>query len=187
VLLECLKPRQKGEQQQSALARFRLGRKIQFCLNGVRHGEMNRIRRSDIDWRERTIRILQGKTGNYKTVGPLGPLAMQILKEFCEYSETDFVFSRSGNITPKFYKTLRTVCERAGVPYGRETRNGIVFHDLRHTATTRLLEDGISPKTVQEWMGWADSSFVLYYSHATKKSREKAGRSLERLANKKSA
>ena len=40
-------------------------------------------------------------------------------------------------------------------------------------------------KTVQEWMGWSDKAFVLYYSHATKKSREEAGRSLEILAGRK--
>jgi len=73
-------------------------------------------------------------------------------------------------------------CERAGVPYGRNTRDGLVLHDARHTATTHLLESNVSPKTVQEWMGWSDKAFVLYYSHASKQSREQAGRSLEELA-----
>jgi hypothetical protein len=33
--------------------------------------------------------------------------------------------------------------------------------------------------------GWSDKAFVLYYSHATKQSREQAGQSLEKLAGKK--
>jgi integrase len=107
---------------------------------------------------------------------------MEILREFTEASETDLVFSRSGNIAPKFYQILREACQRAGVPYGRSTRDGLVLHDARHTATTHLLESNISPKTIQEWMGWSDKAFLLYYSHATKRSREQAGRSLERLA-----
>ncbi|MEP6569259.1 MAG: hypothetical protein ABJC10_05735 [Acidobacteriota bacterium] len=41
--------------------------------------------------------------------------------------------------------------------------------------------------TVKEWMGWSDSRFVTYYSHATMKSKAKAGRSLERLAGQKIA
>ncbi|MDX6443934.1 MAG: hypothetical protein QOH71_1008 [Blastocatellia bacterium] len=36
-------------------------------------------------------------------------------------------------------------------------------------------------------MGWSDKAFVLYYSHATKRSREEARQSLERLAGKKTA
>jgi integrase len=187
VLGELFAPRRDGEQLQSAVARFRVGRKVQFCLNGIRHGEMNLIRKHDIDWEARTVRIHQGKTGNYKTVGPLGPLAMSILKEFYEKTDTEYVFSRSGNITPKFYRILKRACERAGVLYGKNTPGGLVLHDTRHTATTRLLEDNVSPATVKEWMGWSDSAFLLYYSHATKKSREKAGRSLERLVGKKTA
>jgi hypothetical protein len=34
-------------------------------------------------------------------------------------------------------------------------------------------------------MGWSDKAFVLYYSHASKGSREQAGQSLERLAGQK--
>ena len=133
------------------------------------------------------MRIRQGKTGNYKVIGPLGPTSMEILREFCNQSKTDLVFSRSGNITPKFYTILRGACERAGVPSGRSNPNGLVLHYARHTATAHLLESNVSPKTVQEWMGWSDKAFVLYYSHSTEQSREQAGRSLEKLAGQKTA
>jgi len=85
------------------------------------------------------------------------------------------------------YKILRRACERAGVLYGKNTAGGLVLHDARHTATTHMLESGVSPATVKEWMGWSDSAYVLYYSHATKKSRQLAARSMERLAGKKTA
>ena len=97
------------------------------------------------------------------------------------------MFSRGGNITPKFYKILRRARERAGVLYGKNTAGGLVLHDARHTATTQLLESGVSPATVKEWMGWSESAFVPYHSHASKKPREKAGRALEKLAGKKTA
>ena len=145
---------------------------------------MNLIPKTGIDWEARQVRIRQGKTGNYKVIGPLGPTSMEILREFYDASKTDLVFSRSGNIAPKFYRILREACERAGVPYGRGTRDGLVLHDARHTATTHLLESNVSPKTVQEWMGWSDKAFVLYYSHATKRSREQAGRSLRQWPDK---
>ena len=188
VLGELFAPKRDGEQVQAAIARYRVGRNVQFCLlNGVRHSEMNLISKTSINWNARTVRIRQGKTGNYKVIGPLGPTSIAILREFCDQSKTDLVFSRSGNINPKFYRILREACERAGVPYGRKNPDGLVLHDARHTATTHLLESNVSPKTVQEWMGWSDKAFVLYYSHATKKSREQAGQSLETLAGEKTA
>jgi hypothetical protein len=36
-------------------------------------------------------------------------------------------------------------------------------------------------------MGWFDKAFVLYYSHATKQSREQAGNWLEQLAGGKAS
>lgn len=188
VLGELFAPKRDGEQIQASFARYRVGRKVEFCLmNGVRHTEMNRIRPTDIDWIDRTIKIRQGKTGKMKTIGPVGARSITILKEFCDARSGEYVFSRGGKINRRFYRILRTACERAGVLYGKNTPGGLILHDARHTATTHLLDSGVSPKTVQEWMGWADSSFVLYYSHATKKSREKAGRALDKLGAKKSA
>lgn len=188
ILDELCAPRRKGEQAQSYHARYRVGLKVQFCLlNGVRHGEMNLIEIRNVNWRERTIKIYQGKTGKYKTIGPVGSTTMEILKLFAQSSESKYVFSKGGNITPKFYRILRRACEAVGVPYGKNTESGLILHDARHTATTYMLEDGVSPKVVQEWMGWADSSFVLYYSHSTKKSREQAGEFLERRFGKKLA
>lgn len=188
VLGELYAPRREGEQLQSARARHKVGQIVQFCLlNGVRSGEMANMRKSDIDWKARKVRIEQGKTGNVKVIGPLASRAMEILEECCAASETEFVFFRGKNIPPKFYKTLARACERAGVLYGKNTKGGLVLYDSRHTATTHMLESGVSPATVQEWMGWHDSSFVLYYSHATEQSREKAGRAMERKAGKRVA
>jgi integrase len=188
VLGELYSPRRDDEQYLTAKARYKVGRRVQFCLlNGVRTGEMAKIAKSDIDWEGKTVSILQGKTGNKKTIGPLGPKAMEILKEFSDTSETKYVFFRGTNITPRFYKILAKACERAGVLYGKNKPGALVLYDARHTATTHLLDEGVSPATIKEWMGWSDSRFVTYYSHATKKSREKAGRSLERLAGSKVA
>lgn len=183
ILGDLLAPKRDDESTESADARYRVGRKVQFCLlNGLRHSEMNLIAKTSIDWQARQVRIRQGKTGRFKVLGPLGRSSMEILREFCDASDSDLVFSRGGNVSLKFYRILKDACQRVVVPYGRDNPDGLVLHDARHTATTHLLESGVSPKTVQDWMGWSDKAFVLYYSHASKQSREQAGRSLERLA-----
>jgi hypothetical protein len=123
VLGELFAPKRMDEQVQSAIARYRVGRKVQFCLlNGVRHSEMNLIPNTGINWDARQVRIRQGKTGNYKVIGPLGPTSMEILPEFYDGSKTDLVFSRNGNIRQSFTgsserlvkaQEFRTVAARA--------------------------------------------------------------------------
>jgi hypothetical protein len=81
---------------------------------------MNLIPKTGINWEARQVRIKQGKTGNYKVIGPLGPTSMAILREFYDASKTDLVYSRSGNISPKFYRILReAVSTPACLPEGK--------------------------------------------------------------------
>ncbi|MCB2202896.1 site-specific integrase [bacterium] len=39
--------------------------------------------------------------------------------------------------------------------------SNIRFHDLRHTAATLMLQEGINPKVVQERLGHSDISLTL--------------------------
>ena len=118
--------------------------------------------KTGINWDARTARIRQGKTG--ELIKSFDRPARGRWRSFASSItiKTDLVFSRSGNVTAKFYRILRAACIRAGVPYGRGMPNGRVFHDARHSTTTHLLESNVSPKTVQEWMGWSDDVFGLY-------------------------
>jgi len=150
-------------------------------------GTQTFIHRFDSDRPLRSTKQLRVTTINRKSYRPSWTNFNGNSPGVYDASKTDLVFSRSGNISPKFYRILREACEPAGVPYGRKNPDGLVLHDARHTATTHLLESNVSPKTVQEWMGWSDKAFVLYYSHASKESREAAGKSLEKLAGEKIA
>jgi integrase len=53
------------------------------------------------------------------------------------------------------------VLQQAGLPHIR-------LHDSRHTFATLLLEQGISPKTVQTMLGHSSAKITLdIYSHVT--------------------
>lgn len=55
----------------------------------------------------------------------------------------------------------RAALARAGLPRSR-------FHDLRHTAATLMLGQGIHPKIVSEMLGHSQISVTLdLYSHVT--------------------
>jgi integrase len=55
-------------------------------------------------------------------------------------------------------KRFKAACRDAGV---RPVR----FHDLRHTFGTRLAASGESMRTIQEFLGRADSKTTQIYTH----------------------
>ncbi len=81
------------------------------------------------------------------------------------WEDNGFVFANAvgrpmtlQNLTRRSFQPL---LERAGLPRMR-------FHDLRHTAATLLLVQGVHPKVVQEMLGHASISLTLdTYSHVT--------------------
>ncbi len=79
---------------------------------------------------------------------------------------------RRGNLVRRsFHPLLR----RAGL-------DRIRFHDLRHTAATLLLRQGVHPKVVQERLGHAQISLTLdTYSHAVPSMQRDAAERLDAL------
>lgn len=58
----------------------------------------------------------------------------------------------------------------------------LTVHGLRHSAATRMLEDGVDIKTAEDILGHADASMLLnVYSHVTPGMRKQAAESMESL------
>ncbi len=80
---------------------------------------------------------------------------------------------KSNLVRRSFLPLLR----RAGLPRIR-------FHDLRHTAATLLLLQGIHPKVVQERLGHSQISVTLdTYSHVLPSMGREAATRLDALLN----
>lgn len=78
----------------------------------------------------------------------------------------------AGNLLRRSFWPL---LERAGLPRIR-------FHDLRHTAATLLLGQGIHPKIAAEMLGHTRISTTLdLYSHATPTMQREATEALDAL------
>lgn len=76
------------------------------------------------------------------------------------------------NLTRAAFKPL---LKRAQVP-------AIRFHDLRHTAATFLLKEGIPVKMVSEMLGQSDVAITLrIYAHVLPDMQAQATAALERL------
>ena len=123
------------------------------------------------------------KTKASRRTIPLSPGTMSKLKEHRERQEQGrkaaaeawqaqgFVFADElGNPTdPRtLYGWFRGLVTAAGLPMIR-------FHDLRHTAASLMIRQGISPKTVSDRLGHADVAFTLrVYAHLYEDQREEA-------------
>lgn len=88
------------------------------------------------------------------------------------------VCSRTGNylfaqhVIDDFYKLL----VMAGLP-------DIRFHDLRHTAATIMLEQGVDIKTLQKILGHSNIQTTLRYVHVTEKMRQEVASKLDAAFN----
>jgi integrase len=81
---------------------------------------------------------------------------------------------RKSNLLRRSFKPF---LERAELPEIR-------FHDLRHTAATLLLAQGVHPKIVQERLGHAQISLTLdTYSHVLPSMQKEAANKLDDLLN----
>ena len=156
---------------------------------GMRKGELLAIRWEDVDFERGTLAVRRTLTrgedgfvfGEPKTKAGKRAIALpascvKSLREHRrkqlaarmhlgpEWIDTDLVFERGNgellhpNVAVRQFQRLAT---SLGLP-------SIRFHDMRHTAATLMLGDGVHPKIVQERLGHSDISMTLNrYSHVT--------------------
>lgn len=93
------------------------------------------------------------------------------------WEDTDLVFvnrvGRPLEAQNVLQRSLRPLLQRAGLP-------PIRFHDLRHTAATLLLGNGVDPKIVADLLGHSTTAITNdVYSHVTPTMRQAAVDALE--------
>lgn len=179
-------PQMPEEDPQAVPARRRVGMIFEWaCMTAMRHGEIDHLMWTHIDWRNKQIKIVDTKRDKYRYM-PLSPTMEAILNER-GIKRTGYVFTRTGNSPPNFYRILRDGCEAVGIAYGPDKANGLIMHDCRHTATTNLLRAGIDLSTIQSITGHSDRTMILYYSHPSGETRDRAMRALEAASGRKTA
>lgn len=89
----------------------------------------------------------------------------------------DFVFMYRGKpIVHKqgFKFTLRNTCEKAGIPYGAKTPNGIIFHDFRRTVKTNMLNAGVDRVHRDLILGHSLKGMAIHYLAPSEDSLKEA-------------
>jgi integrase len=160
---------------------------------GMREGEIFGLMKSSVSF-DRAIKMEHGwievrrsrsqeHTKTKKTrVIPMSATVARLIKQRMAETDSRYVFpSVQDELRPiaALYSVFKQACESAGVLYGWKTPGGLVFHDTRHTAATRMLQAGTDLKTVGNILGHSDQYMTMRYAHATAESRQAAVRSLE--------
>ena len=147
------------------------------ALTGLRQSELLGLRWRDIDWGAQRIRVRNTFVrGEHSSDGksdlstrrsvPMADRAARALETWSRLAaygtDDDLVFAHPHTGKPldrsKVTKRFKAACRDAGV---RPVR----FHELRHTFGTRLAASGESMRTIQEFLGHADSKTTQIYTH----------------------
>ncbi len=168
----------------------------------MRQGELAALRWEDVDltdkpsitvWRSadtRTkTRVSTTKTGKERKVH-IGPRTVEVLKAHrarqleermaaTSWADPGLVFPNTkGKIRRRdsVMRSLRHLLEEAGLP------KNVRFHDLRHTAGTLALRQGVPLHTVSKMLGHADPAMTLRrYAHVLDDMREDAAQAMDDL------
>jgi integrase len=154
------------------------------AMTGLRQSELLGLRWRDVDWVAQRIRVRNTFVrGEHSTDGKSDlstrrsvPVADRLAGELDQWSkrteyrgDRDLVFAHPQTGRPldrsKVTKRFKAACRAAGV---REVK----FHDLRHTFATRLAASGQPLRTIQEFLGHADSKTTQIYAHYAPSERE---------------
>lgn len=164
---------------------------------GLRQGELFGLTWRNVDFETSSLSVVQtlSYVGTKRIIGvpktkqgqrkvELPEIAIKALRAhrermFAEGNHTNWVFCMADGepIKKNSFRnsSFLPILEVAGVPKIR-------FHDLRHTAASLLLAQGVHPKVVQERLGHAQISITLdIYSHVLPSMQKEAAAKIDQM------
>jgi integrase len=135
---------------------------------GMRAGEILNLTWNCVDFKNGYIVLLDTKNGKKRYIG----LNLVLRKELEEISKD----KADENYVLPNPKTGKPYCDLGGFANlcKRVDIKGLRFHDLRHTAATRMVSAGIGLATVQSILGHADLKTTSRYAHPVSEEKQRA-------------
>lgn len=141
---------------------------------GCRRGELLTLKWSDVNLRGRTIsiRAFNTKTATARVVPISKRLAIELqrLSESREGADDSLVFGITDNVQHGF----TSACKAAGI-------EGLRWHDLRHTAASRLASAGLPLSELAGLLGHTQIQTTLRYANTTAQTIQRAADILNTL------
>jgi integrase len=139
----------------------------------LRRGELFKLRWSDVDLIEGhiTVRAENAKTERMRVVGITQRMNVELTQLWNRSAQTqdELVFG----IVSTIKNGWKSLCQAADI-------TDLRFHDLRHTATTRLIRAGVPVSEVMKITGHTQMSTFLRYLNQTHESVSESAKSLDR-------
>lgn len=155
--------------------------------SGLRRGELMALEWADLAAEKCTISVTktvnrmgkqlvvsEPKTANSVRKVVIPANVVELLKEeHAKHPNNKYMFPspKTGDMyDPNTIRRIhKKLLERAGID------TTVRFHDLRHTFTTTMLQNGIDPKTISTMLGHYSAAFTLdVYSHVTDQMQQQA-------------
>jgi integrase len=149
---------------------------------GLRRGELQGLRCSDVDLERRTITVERGwdqyegpippkSNASYRTVPLLAPLREALAAHLVRVKRSgeELIFGRSTEVP--FVSS--TINNHAQERWERLGLRPITMHECRHTFASLLIDAGANPKALQAFMGHSNIQITFdTYGHLLPGSRE---------------
>src|SRR5205823_11909722 len=134
---------------------------------GMRRGELLSLRWANVDFERGLVHVMnshreQTKSGHSRSI-PMSRLAkQQLLSLQTKSGDTEYVFVNRNTGRPRtdVKRGFRSACRDAGLEDFR-------FHDLRHTAATRLGDAGVDTRRIMAILGHRCMQTSARYTHTT--------------------
>ncbi len=151
---------------------------------GLRFSEIARLQWQDVDLVRETILLTDTKSGRNRTVY-MTERVKAMLAGMPKTGPDTLIFpDRNGGKIKHISKTFDEVVADLGLNHGiDDDRLRCVFHTLRHTHASRLLEAGVDIYRVKELLGHANVTTTERYSHVTADRLRSAIKDMERMNN----
>ncbi len=142
---------------------------------GMRRGEILSLQWNRVDLRDRVIRLRDSdtKTGRSREI-PICDDLLASLKGIPRSIHDDHVFLFRGKPVRDIRTGLREACAGAGIPYGRSTEGGFVFHDLRHSFVTHMRKAGLPESVIMAVSGHSTRAMFDRYNRIDNEDTRRA-------------
>ncbi len=137
-----------------------------FALQtGLRAGEIFNLKKMDVSFSTKHLTAFDAKTGTRHV--RINDKAIEILKNYIPNSPGEYFFVNSrGNKFNQPYSIFKRCVNICSLNNGIiDRRQRIVFHSLRHTFASWLVQNGESISVIKELLGHKNSKKTERYSH----------------------
>ena len=159
--------------------------------SGLRRGELLALLWSDLDVKNRTISVtktVHRYSGELKVQPPKTENSVRtivipqqavdlLIAEHAKHPENPYMFPSPTTGTMYDPDAMGRIHKKLLKVVGLD--NGIRFHDLRHTFSTVMIQNGVDAKTLSNMLGHYSAAFTLdTYTHVTSQMQESAAQKM---------